>query len=29
MQVIIPQNPKNASVWIEIYAAKQRTQINI
>lgn len=29
MQVVIPQKPNTASVWIEIYVAKQRTQINI
>ena len=29
MQVIISPKSKNASVWIEIYAAKQRTAINI
>lgn len=29
MQVLISPKSENASVWIEIYAAKQRTQINI
>lgn len=29
MDVLIPQKPNNASVWIEIFEAKQRTQIHI